>query len=996
MKKKSFLSLLIFCLMLPFLFFISACGQKPPEGPKNSELLEFKTIATNIIQSYREDSFGANPAMLSNNRKNVVLTTNSNVNYVNQIQQIVKNYEYKESVEDLSQYREAMFSQLFYLPIGCGEVLTEEIGATSFYGSSIKYFEEPIFNEDDSWVYYDSYFTINKDSTTISMSIYEEFFENDIFISDSYSYVTLNYVDQTNFNASLVTYTADMKYLSFTYLDSQKNFIDLQYDLVNKVDGSGNVIESYNVLISDGVNSYALTDKDITIACKNILVNMDNPTEHNEEIVVAKSNFTNSINVEKINLKMQEFMKDMADFEVPAPVFIVENGVLTSLDYRNTTEKDVLTIPGNVTALLWERMSVSPNVSKIIIPNSVEKLLIEKSTYDAWVKVQDTPVPQELPLIKDRYYELPLEYIEQTQFSLIDVRDPKNNNYVEKFDIEKLVIGDESPLFSKEENGNIYLNIRRVNDIAQDNEVTKYLIAIKDYEPFFGEDYAINIVNRSWEAVGKGQTPASEMFTNTERNLAEDLYSNALFYANTINVIIEDPYTSMLDNICVAGMMEYYNLEESYNIESYEPCLFEIKNLNIIDNLLPEYREELDNTWFNINIKYFKEIENLTISSKYAKMYSLSSSLKNDNLSLRKHKIDNIVVNEGLTGLQFETFELETNGIDFPTTMQKIDFSRCKLNYNADLSLSNLTELSFPDGSQWGFEDIALYINGDLTIDAINFDRYLWLNDIVATGDIVVNIGKNVLDLRYNNIQANSVTLKLDFTQPEFEKFIEDYGNQDYHLANTLKNILQEDNSIFVIQTKFGAELKNDVEGLIYDDKTQTYNYNVRNSQASLDLATFVKTENVTIKANTTNDYASAFSTNVNLNVGENIYYILVKNSNGEEVVSFKINIYRNKMFKFIIDTQGGTFDTEVQAQIDIEENVKNYFTFPEHQPIPQKDGYYFNTWYTNSELPEEFTETYYYMSMLPIFEYDYEVYKQYIQPTEDIIIYAHYLPSGE
>lgn len=994
MKKKSFLSLIIFCLMLPCLFFMSACGQKPPEGPKNAELSEFKTIATNIIQSYREDGASTSPVMLSNSKKNVVLTANNNVSYIDQIQQIVKNYEYKESVADLSQYREAMFSQLFYLPIGCGEVLTEEVGAKSFYGSSVKYFEEPIFYEDDFWVYYDSYFTINKVGSTISMSIYEEFYENDVFKSDTYNYVTLNYIDKTNFNASLVTYTTDMKYLSFTYLDSQKNFIDLQYDLVNVVDGSGNVIESYNVLISDGVNSYALTDKDVTIACKNILVDMDNPTSHNSQIVSAKSNFTNSINVEKINLKMQEFMQDMADFEVPAPVFVVENGVLTSLDYRNTTEKDVLTIPGNVTALLWERMSVSPNVSKIIIPNSVEKLLIEKSTYDAWVKVQDTPVPQELPLIKDRYYELPLEYIEQTQFSLIDVRDQKNNNYVEKFGIEKLVIGDESPLFSKEENGNIYLNIRRVNDIAQDNEVTKYLIAIKDYQSFFGEDYVINVVNRSWESVGKGQTPASEMFTNTERTLAEDLYSNALFYANTINVTIQDPYTSMLDDICVAGMMEYYNLEESYNIESYEPCLFEIKNLNIIDNLLPEYRQDLDNTLLNVSIKYFKEIENLTIQSNYVKMYSLSSSLK-DNIELRNHEIDNIVLGEGLTGFQLEQFELDTNGIAFPTTMKKINFSSCKLNYSGDLNLSNLKEIELPESNQWGFDDIALYLDGDLTIDAINFDRYLWLNDIVATGDIVVLIGKNVLDLRYNNIQANSVTLKLDFTQPEFDRLIENAYEQ-YTLANTLKNIVEDNNSIFVIKTKFGAELKENVEGLTYDDKTQAYNYNVRNSQESIDLATFVKTQNVVIKSNTTNDFASAFSSNVNLNVGENIYYILVKNASGEEVVSFKINIYRNKMFKFIIDTQGGTFDTEVQTQIDIEENVKNYFTFPEYQPIPQKDGYYFNTWYTSNVLPDNLSETYYYMSWLPIFENDYEVNKLYIQPTEDIIIYAHYLPSGE
>ncbi len=977
MKRKSFLFLLLLCLTLPCLILMSGCKKDPPE---NKELNEFRNIAVSVIQYFKNfDSNFSTASALNNSGDNFImqLSSSSELESIASLQKAVKNYPYKERVGSVAQYREAMYEQLFYLPIACGEVLFEEFGVVDFYGAKVNFFDDTITDPEGISHRIDTYFYVDKVDTQIIITIYEEFFENEILVNKIYNYATLNYVSDSNFDAKLVTYTDNLNYLTYMYLDSACNFIDVKYDIINGIDPQGNIVETFETLSSDGADSYITSDKPICIECKNILVEMDNPDSHTAQVIAPKNSVMYNVHIDKINNKLEAFRSTLEEFEAPAPLFTVIDGVLVDINFRAYYENEVITIPANVTTLLYERLVLSPNVKKVVIPSSVEKIVVEKDYYDNWKRNNNSPYNP--PLINNRFYELPLEMFNDISFTLFSVQYLNNEQQPTEFNINNIVIGDECKLLSRSENGNTYLKIRSLKEIENDGEPTNYLIAIKDYQSYFGENYVLNIEGKNFNSNSTKITRSMAMFPNTERRLADKLLYNALKYAKTVIVTVVDPLYPALDEICVASLVEHYGLQDNTNLDKYDTCIFKIENFILTDNA----PLGISGT-FGFSIRYIKEIKNLTIKSNNIKHYMLQSAVLNDGTELQSHKFDNIVLKEGLTGIGFDMFNLETNNISFPSTINEINFMQCNITYNGNLNLSFNGKADFPNAYASNEHLAQLRVNGDVTIDASNCDDYIHLGTIIASGDFKFIVSKEVRNFYYNSISAKSALLSLNFSRSDLNKM----DCSPYTLGETLNQIINDENTIFTVEFMYSFNPEVSEELTFIED--MKYSYNVRNNTTSLNFSEYITAPDAVIKASTINSFEGAQSPVVSLSEGDNTFYVFAKDNLSEDLKTFVITVYRNKMFKFIIDTQGGEFTEQVETERDIEENVKNYFTFPEYQPLPQKYGHYFYTWHYEPIFPSLYNPS---TSILStgVFSYDDETMQHYLSPSANIVIYAIY-----
>lgn len=975
MKRKSLLYLLLLCITLPCMVLMSGCKKDPPQ---NVELNEFRNIAVSIIQYFKNfDSNFSTASTLNNGSDNSItrLSSSSELESISSLQSVVKNYPYKERVANVAQYREAMYEQLFYLPIACGEVLFEEFGVVDFYGSKVKFFDDTIIDESGTSHRTDSYFYIDKIGTQIIITIYEEFFENDVFVNKIYNYITLNYVSDSNFDAKLVSYTDNLDYLSYMYLDSDCNFIEVKYDCVNMFDPLGNIIETFETLSSDGADSYITSDKTISIECKDILVEMDDPNLHTAQVISPKDSVMYEIHIDKINNKMEDFRSTIEEFEQPAPLFTVIDGILVDINYHAYYENEVITIPSNVTTLLFERLTLSPNVKKVVLPSSVEKIVVEKDYYDNWKKTNSTQINP--PLINNRFYELPLEILNDISFTLFSVRYLNDEQQPTEFDINNVVIGDECKLLSRSENGNTYLKIRSLNAIQNDDEPIDYLIGIRNYQSYFGENYVLNIEGKAFDNNYSKVTRSMSMFPNTERRLADKLLCNSLKYARTVIVTVIDPLYPALDEICVASLVEHYGLQDNMNLDKFDTCIFKIENFIITDNTY------FGGSIYGFSIRYIKEIKNLTIKSNN-NHYMLQSAVLSNDTTLQSHKFDNIIIEEGNTGISFGMFNLQTENISFPSTIKDINFTQCNITYNNDLYLPLKGKSDLPSAYATDSDPAKLKVNGNIIIDASNCNDYIHLGTIIASGDFKFIVSKEVRNFYYNSISAKSALLSLNFSRSDLNKM----DCSPYTLGETLNQIINDENTIFTVEFMYSFNPEVSEELTFIED--MKYSYNVRNNTTSLNFSEYITAPDAIIKASTINSFEGAQSPVVSLSEGNNTFYVFAKDNLSEDLKTFVITVYRNKMFKFIIDTQGGEFTEQVETERDIEENVKNYFNFPEYQPLPQKYGHYFYTWHYDPTFPSLFNPS---TSMLStgVFSYDEETMQHYLSPSANVTIYAIY-----
>lgn len=1000
--KKKWLAMLLIFLILPFAGFLSACGfaggggdDSQPSGPSdpspevsaNVELTEYKDIAKKIIAIFAEqteETEGDNTQALSGE-----ILAYSGGDWINDIQTIVRNYENKESVASIKSYREAMFKQIFYIPIACGEVITESLGVNTFYGQNVTFTETG-----DNGYSYKTYLSINKNNDAIIIAFYDETYQNETKVDSSYNYMALNYVSEYNFNCQMISFNDNLKFINYTYIDSDKRMVSMYFDTENISDIAGNVVEQFEVLSSDGLNSYITTDKTTTISCKDIILENNDLNNLKNVVKLPYSSYNNTISYAVMMQKMESFVSGIDDVVVPTATFTVENGVLTNINEENINGQSTLVIPSNVTSIPVNRLSVPSSITKVIIPSTVTKLVIEKSLLEQWKNPNNT----EMNITgMGQFVEVPYEYLLENN-SIFNRRNENNESNNITFD--DLIISDQSTLFEAKTNGNIYLNARTLENIeANNNTKIKLLVKIQDFKAYFGDNYTLSFESKNEEPTTDEYhvlSPYQQYFPNTTNNVAEKLYSNVAFYIKTLNITYTDagaanPFSNML----TSALKNYYNLDTD-NFEGLNTKIFELENYNIIINYA-NVDGELDNgVGVSLDyLDYYKKIKSLTVTNNHTYKASISIG-RNLGGELESETIDNIILGTNITGLEVMGKDLTIKTLTFTSALEDIEWSYAKVNVEGNLTLkANKILLPCTDPYSSSGANIndkySLNVSGDLNIES----AYVQLGNSFATGDIYIKIDDITnATFRYRNVSAESVTLKLGASQSEMAALIEEEGNWSNSFASEIKAILENPESKIDIEYtyKFESKLKDNL-GLSYDSETDEYTLIVRNNQTTIDLSSLVDADAV-VTANTANDINTSSSPTVNLNLQNNVFYIFAKDNNSDAVHTYKINVYRNRIFKLKINANGGTFEEEIKTEYDIEENIKNYYSELnlDENIFPTKTAYDFKCWWTEIIDPEDIEGTPHNLFMLDIWKFD-DQSNIYVTPTGDITVYAIYSP---
>ncbi len=535
MKKKIGAFLCSLCLFLPIL--LTGCGKKPTSPVVNSELNAFKEMATAIVQTYGTGEGGDGVATSSAPKYGYMSSVEEPL--YKQVHNMLSEYEYIETTDSIASYANGVFEHMFYTAIGCGEVLLKS-GVTKLYGT-VAFFEDnnTVASPDGMVQTWDSYFSINKEGNTIIITIYEIYEEDGVYVDESYVYVTIDYVSENNFSCTMTNYIESLDYFQHVYCDSDLNFMSVYSDEYYGRDPAGNIFKTYDVLASDGVDSYITTDETVVKAACDITIPEVNPRQYTTFIKSTKQNYQHTIPLNKVEEEIAKFRDKMEDFETPVPLFDVKDGVLVNVD--TTSTKEILTIPNNVTAIMVDNLYVSTSVKKIIIPSSVKKFVCTRYYYDHWRYTYGhiSREPQWEDANARDLIEVPFEYAYDSVRNLFytrkDIQDMAP--IVEAFPNKQIVFPKDSTLF-KEIDSCISIAFRTIEQIENDDPADKYyLYDVYDYASYFGDDYIFDFDGDTYQGENVDiDGLLNHLFPDTFHKVKNELGSRIMQYSKELHI----------------------------------------------------------------------------------------------------------------------------------------------------------------------------------------------------------------------------------------------------------------------------------------------------------------------------------------------------------------------------------------------------------------------------------------------------------------------------
>lgn len=908
MKKKFVLFLLSIFMLIPFGITATGCGGGNDSGGglQNLQLDEYKTIATKIIQSFSsvDGVTVSNPAREGGA---IRLTSNDGKDFIDEIMEIANAYPYKEVTGDLSSYRNAMFKQLFNIPIACGEVLYEEYDLTSFYGISAEIQG------------YDEYISILKEDEEIIVTILDQYED-----SVTYNYMSVDYKSVSDFKCKMVCFSPTMGFVNYTYLDSNLRLVEIYYDTENISDLSGNIVKKFDIVSSSSEVSYVLTGSDIEEICKSCVDIMDeneNLSRHIDMIVAPANNYQYTLSSSALERKMAKFLEELesAELVLPEATFSVENGILEYVNLENLKDMIALTIPNNVKAIPLDGIRITENIKKIIIPSSVEVFVMRTETYGSIAN--EYGLEPNLPEYAPGYVEVPFEYLRNLtiNFASIEklVMEEDGSSHYESADKQfslDSVVWTDCPLFENTSGGNTYIKCRTADDIKNNrNNYQSLLFIVKDLKAYFGDKYSVlNISNEKdiWDNI-------YNLFPDATRDLVDKLISNMMDYVTTINETLEDGNNpSALSYILSQNLTRKgYTYDNNYESESRDnPAIFHIDEYNVT------FKYTESNLIASVGLTYFESVDKLTISTEEATGVvevglsgGIYSKVDGDYDYTYTH-IGKLIIKGGADTVRFTNITAEIDSLALPNTVEELSWGSGNGVFNGDTNLSGLKELKFPGDGNRDY----VHIKGDLTISDIS---KVDLGRLIVDGDLVVNMPKDS-SISYVSIEANTATINLGMTYKEVQ---EEIGRRN-NLGEQLEKLIA-DNSITVVYA-FDYIIKEAYEDKFdYSSETNTFSGTFRNSIESIDFADVFNIYNATIIASTTNDISSSDTSAINLNTGDNTIYVFLKENDSDRLITRTFNIHRNRLFTVTIDANGGCFsspDDEEVITFNVEENVLN------------------------------------------------------------------------
>lgn len=399
--KKCFKYLFSFLLVVPFIFALTACGPTPPggdDGEKNPEFAKFSSQAVAVMSAVDMKAGDNSGGVSLAPRKSKSLRLAPSENEITTVFNMFKNHSEAESVEDVNEEYSSCLETCFTFPLGFGEIITEQFGATTFYGVKAKIDLTSVSNGVPT---YASLVVENSGNIT---ELY--MFDPSAGVGvERYSYMTLTYVDKTNYNFEFVDFTEDLSNLVYAYGDSNQNFINLQ-----KYTPEVGPAE-YGGYVSNGVSCYSVMgvkNDEVQTKTEQIIAEKNPLENYLDKINATKTGSKYTVKVEDIDSIFEKYVGESCEEDKEFPIYVDENGIVQSCVVSDNFDLETLIIPAKATTILASGLMVHPNCTKIVIPDSITSLKTYKHIAHWYETGENLP---ESNLTREDIVDAPIEYI---------------------------------------------------------------------------------------------------------------------------------------------------------------------------------------------------------------------------------------------------------------------------------------------------------------------------------------------------------------------------------------------------------------------------------------------------------------------------------------------------------------------------------------------------------------------------------------------------------
>jgi len=447
--KKFFKYLFSFLLVVPFVFALTACGPSDPgDDTKNPEFAEFSSQAVAIMSAVdmnAED--GGDGLNLSSRKKDLRLMPKTEIA---EVFNMVKNHIESESVDDVNAEYSSCLETCFAFPLGFGDVITNKHGATNFYGVKAKNDLSSAFDGEKLY----ASLVVKKTGNVTELYMFDPSAGEGV---ERYSYMTLTYVDKTDYKFEFVDFTYNLSNFVYAYGDSDQNFINLQKFTEDSA--------SYAAYVSNGLSCYyvgGVKDESIQEYTEQIITEKNPLVNYLDKINATKTGAKYTVKVEDIDAIFEKYVGESSEEDKEFPIYVDEDGIVQSLGVSDNFDLETLIIPAKATTMLASGLMVHPNCTKIVIPDSITSLKTYK--HIAYWYETGKNLPESNPTRED-IVDAPIEYILEN-FMISAGYDWDTTQPIE------IEFSENNKLFKTGEDGNIYLTYGE----------KEYLVYIKNWQ----------------------------------------------------------------------------------------------------------------------------------------------------------------------------------------------------------------------------------------------------------------------------------------------------------------------------------------------------------------------------------------------------------------------------------------------------------------------------------------------------------------------------------
>jgi len=921
MRKKNLIILLMLCLIMPFCLIFSACGKKPDDDPdKKTEFEEFSEMAVNIMSNFDLSELGGSETQgvsARNERHDTgVISSQKLTAPKSQMDQdffqAMQGLQDKESEGNLNYYYSDIIEQVFVTTLGCGDVLQNKYNVKDFYGVKAKM----VIDDGDGYIEYSSYM-VEKVGDLVKLYIYTLIDDqNPNTVDDEIiNHAIIDYKSSTDFGIELITFSPDYNNFHIAIVDSQYNISLLSRDMYNSPNGG---TEKYSsATASNGILECYTTEKESFV---------------DTWITAYKQSYDQKLNLSKLTTQtkntyteasytvtyadMIEAFGQYVDMSESGAEYIVTpyqvvDGVMTTCNLDNYTPSsgdgsDVLPISGDT---LFLNLSILESVNKLIIPANYKYIAADSSfvinkyyeylitlnpsNADAYRQQQDQKNEELGNSGENLFVKITTEDIMELcscdettaqafavemakQFSITKYIKNKDNPLYgyytqEGFSIE---IVETSTLFSKRSDGNIYLNIN-------------------DQQILVFQNNKINVMDSSFDTLEHGK--GFDLSDPVSKFLDLQLSQKDWLVCETIHRAWYEEYNDFDIFQNVKNLIINIDADEALTgLINVIPYQLDLDNLTL--NFTGGESEKGETQFqFDLTGSKFGRIKKFNINSDTtAKIFVINGEYSNDGSPLTYDNviIEEIKLNENVAGFYTKGYlTLDMDTFEVPSTLRY-------LNFNCETSAYYNRE-----------EESWTYVPGD----------------VKTSGNFTINIPKGLsFNADFSSGYSYETTPHYDYSDlkdfvltamPTLPSGSELTINYDYTIKDLYGSYYLARDNYFNIRNEHGDE--NDyAEGFVaycvwkyYKDRD---NYNV----------------NIGFDAFALNETLDGLQNGaIEFNVGSK------ENSISQETIISRIVSFEDAQMKVCLDTEG-TINPLNPNAIDLEVGENKFYVFVSHVSI--------------------------------------------------------------